>query len=96
MKATTKQCSYCNTQHEDLKKCSGCGQVEYCGKECQKKDWPVHKPICLIHKSKTHPVTKCDVVMATCGGCGKNSTSLLKCSRCSTIAYCSKECQRKD
>ena len=96
MKATTKRCSYCNTQHEDLKKCSGCGQVEYCGKECQKKDWPVHKPICLIHKSKTHPVTKCDVVMATCGGCGKNSTSLLKCSRCSTIAYCSKECQRKD
>jgi hypothetical protein len=26
--------------------CSGCGEEIYCSKDCQKKDWPVHKPTC--------------------------------------------------
>ncbi|KAJ9144617.1 hypothetical protein NKR23_g5966 [Pleurostoma richardsiae] len=27
-------------------KCSGCNMANYCSPECQKKDWPVHKPMC--------------------------------------------------
>ena len=26
-----------------LKKCTGCNVANYCGKECQKKDWTTHK-----------------------------------------------------
>jgi len=27
-------------------KCSGCGKVYYCSKECQKENWKAHKPDC--------------------------------------------------
>ena len=27
-------------------KCSRCDAIQYCGKECQKKDWKVHKLNC--------------------------------------------------
>ena len=26
-----------------LKKCTGCNVANYCGKECQKKNWQTHK-----------------------------------------------------
>jgi hypothetical protein len=29
-----------------LKQCSRCGRVEYCGRECQKSDWKTHKILC--------------------------------------------------
>jgi hypothetical protein len=29
-------------------KCTGCGIVVYCSKECQNKDWKIHKPACLL------------------------------------------------
>jgi hypothetical protein len=29
-----------------LRDCSGCKSVRYCGRECQKADWSVHKPTC--------------------------------------------------
>ena len=38
-------CRTCG-QIDDLKKCKGCGIVAYCGKECQKKDWKLHKSVC--------------------------------------------------
>lgn len=31
---------------DNVKKCGGCGVVAYCGKECQKKDWEMHKQVC--------------------------------------------------
>lgn len=39
------KCSYCKTQDIKikLKKCSRCQMAEYCSRECQKADWPVHK-----------------------------------------------------
>ncbi len=29
-----------------LMKCGACGFVKYCSKECQRADWPAHKPRC--------------------------------------------------
>ena len=29
-----------------LKKCNGCKKVYYCGGECQKAHWKVHKSVC--------------------------------------------------
>ena len=29
-----------------MKKCSRCGDARYCNRQCQKKDWPVHKKKC--------------------------------------------------
>ena len=38
-------CANCG-QRGKPDKCSGCGKVYYCSKECQKEDWKVHKPNC--------------------------------------------------
>jgi hypothetical protein len=37
-------CRACES--EAAKKCAKCKTVKYCGKECQTKDWPIHKYIC--------------------------------------------------
>jgi hypothetical protein len=29
-----------------MMKCTACGKVRYCSKECQRKDWKAHKPRC--------------------------------------------------
>jgi hypothetical protein len=31
---------------EDLRYCSMCRVVQYCSRECQKRDWPTHKKLC--------------------------------------------------
>jgi hypothetical protein len=36
-----------------LKKCGQCRSVRYCGGDCQRKHWPVHKAHCK-GKSKSH------------------------------------------
>jgi hypothetical protein len=49
-----KECVQCGS--EATNKCSGCLGVYYCSKDCQKKDWPTHKQICVILKNqKTLP-----------------------------------------
>mmetsp|Transcript_21813 Transcript_21813/g.35962 ORF Transcript_21813/g.35962 Transcript_21813/m.35962 type:complete len:389 (+) Transcript_21813:211-1377(+) len=35
-------------------------------------------------------------VKQCCNGCGKNNAKLLKCGRCLSVFYCSKECQKTD
>ncbi|KAI0355052.1 hypothetical protein OH77DRAFT_340155 [Trametes cingulata] len=30
--------------------CNGCGSALYCSEECQKADWPAHKPICKFNQ----------------------------------------------
>ena len=39
-------CSRCKSQSNDLKKCTRCRLVAYCGKQCQREDWSEHKLIC--------------------------------------------------
>ncbi|KAL2269110.1 hypothetical protein VTJ83DRAFT_3956 [Remersonia thermophila] len=50
-----KKCESCHEQNEEakgLKKCTGCGEVEYCSKECQIKAWnDGHKADCKVIKA---------------------------------------------
>ena len=34
-----------------LHRCSGCKKAEYCDRECQKADWPIHKQLCSYKQS---------------------------------------------
>ena len=48
-------CSYCKDgRKEPLKSCA-CKKVSYCSKECQAKDWKVHKPSCPPYIIKESP-----------------------------------------
>lgn len=38
-------CCYCRAFHEHMRRCA-CQTVAYCSKECQKKHWKEHKPLC--------------------------------------------------
>ena len=44
----TGKCLGCQRQvpKSQLKKCTGCGVAEYCGRECQREDWKAHKTTC--------------------------------------------------
>lgn len=41
----TRMCQSC-CGAGSLKLCQGCRLVRYCSKECQRRDWPVHKAFC--------------------------------------------------
>ena len=41
-----KQCSKCGIVSNAASKCAGCQGVYYCGRECQKQHWKVHKTTC--------------------------------------------------
>jgi hypothetical protein len=43
--------------------CSGCGNEQYCGSDCQKLDWKLHKSMCPILKklSKKSLQSFCEV-----------------------------------
>lgn len=48
---TSRHCSHseCNaveTAEHSLKTCPACKRVAYCDKDCQKKHWKIHKPVC--------------------------------------------------
>jgi len=39
-------CKTCKSTTTELKRCKGCDSVYYCNRECQKKNWPLHKKDC--------------------------------------------------
>ena len=39
-------CSHCGKQGEDLKRCLRCKLASYCGAECQRAGWKMHKKSC--------------------------------------------------
>ncbi len=46
---TTSFCASCGISENDgvdLKKCTACYLVKYCGTKCQRQDWSKHKPAC--------------------------------------------------
>ncbi|KAF8153633.1 hypothetical protein BJ912DRAFT_1014344 [Pholiota molesta] len=47
-----KVCALCRTSDEPgLKVCSGCRQIAYCSRECQKADWGYHKRECKVKQA---------------------------------------------
>lgn len=42
-----RKCAACQKENENSMICSRCKKVRYCGVECQKKDWPEHKRVCI-------------------------------------------------
>ena len=92
--SSDKLCTYCKSKLSKVMTCSGCHNASYCGIECQRKHWKVHKSSCRIgSKAESIATSTVDI---TCGGCGKVSINLRKCTQCESVKYCSKECQRKD
>jgi hypothetical protein len=71
---------------DELKLCGGCVGIQYCSKDCQKKDWYNHTRICKHLNFKR------------CDKCGKTflEEQLKSCSRCYSVRYCGKKCQVND
>ena len=44
----SSQCAVCQIAAD--KKCTGCNEIVYCGKEHQKKHWSIHKKDCKCWK----------------------------------------------
>ena len=61
--------------------CGQCNVVVYCGQQCQKQHWEVHKLMCGL---------------SGCGYCGKIPEKPMKCGKCMQVTYCDKECQTRD
>lgn len=49
------KCLTCGSTDKKPMRCMGCHTSNYCSKECQRKDWPLHKQICprLVKVAKT-------------------------------------------
>ncbi|ORY88329.1 hypothetical protein BCR35DRAFT_330199 [Leucosporidium creatinivorum] len=46
-------CSVCaKGEEEGLRRCSGCGQVQYCGEKHQIEAWPLHKDLCKLNRKR--------------------------------------------
>jgi hypothetical protein len=43
-----KSCSVCGKATDSLKACSRCRDKQYCGRKCQRRDWPNHKKTCNV------------------------------------------------
>lgn len=41
------QCDACGRTDKPLKACARCGDARYCGQECQKQAWKLHKVVCI-------------------------------------------------
>ena len=49
-------CENCGKTDVPLFACSGCKQVKYCSKECQKEHWRIHKPDCKPSVTESYKV----------------------------------------
>ena len=43
-------------------KCSRCDAIQYCGKECQKKDWKIHKHNCKDSNSTNGELNSREII----------------------------------
>ena len=52
---TQDECSFCKRKSDTMKKCTRCGEAQYCGKECQREHWKDHKAICKPSTKSSTP-----------------------------------------
>ena len=88
--STCDTCNFCNKSSRNLRRCTRCKKVQYCDHACQTNDWPRHKTTCI----RASEVQECEAPQ--CSGCKKRSDDLKKCTKCGTVQYCNRDCQRKD
>ena len=62
-------------------KCSDCKAVYFCGRECQRKCWKVHKKHCKRN------------LFSLCSTCGSDNITL-KCDKC-PVKFCSDKCKNQ-
>lgn len=101
-----RTCAHCQATTQ-VKRCSGCFQVFYCSKLCQRSHWRLHKQQCRkLQKTASRDdaafaASKDDVkgkttAVNTCRNCKNTGGDMKHCSRCSLATYCSKACQQLD
>lgn len=81
------------------KKCAGCREARYCSRECQISHWSTHALDCRVMVSSAKMLStvgyiacdnnKCKIVDAY-----TSSKHHSACSRCASVFYCSKKCQK--
>jgi hypothetical protein len=102
-----RRCAFCKVPLHQLKNCSLCNCVSYCGRRCQKKDWSTHKKRCHtvkaarkdgknrlsdIHK-RSDGGSCSSSARPTCAYCRLAVSTLRVCGSCRNAQYCSKGCQ---
>ena len=95
----TNHCSFCSSEVMSVRKCLRCHSAIYCGEECQRKHWKVHKLLCkpaVVHSSAIAKPISTQIQQAVCSRCKAKSNDLKKCTRCKLVAYCGKQCQIED
>ena len=45
---STRTCSLCGQASKKLKACGSCMSTHYCGRDCQKQHWSVHRQTCCV------------------------------------------------
>jgi len=60
MVASTDCCAHCGKHGTELRRCSRCRLASYCGAECQKAGWKLHKAACAPRLSIKEVVQKLD------------------------------------
>ena len=63
---TMNKCSFCGQVSAVLKKCTRCHKVNYCGRECQLKHWPIHKSACNAFDANPGSSTSAQSGASTC------------------------------
>jgi len=81
-----KYCYRCgkDPKNKSMFECGRCRSAQYCGIECQKRDWKCHKHVCVPYK---------------CFHCEKvdlKKRDLIVCEVCMRAWYCDEECKKKD
>lgn len=76
-----KWCLYCNNIDCELR-CSRCKFVYFCGIDCQRAAWPIHKRHCGRD------------LFTLCIVCGKKVAKPIECPNC-PVKFCGKECYDK-
>ena len=95
----TNHCSFCSSEVMSARKCLRCHSAIYCGEECQRRHWKVHKLLCkraVVHSSAIAKPISTQIQHAVCSRCKAKSNDLKKCTRCKLVAYCGKQCQKED